>query len=952
MLHHLIGTRITAAAVALLTAAVAGATVVKGTVCEAGDDGQAGEALLQASVRILSASDSSLVRGAMTDDNGRFSIDMPRQGRYILEASYVGYATEYRDITVGSEELRLRKIVLSPTTLALREAVVEGIRPPIKVMEDTVEYSAESYRTPPNAVVEDLLKRLPGVEVSSDGSITANGKTVSKILVDGKDFFSDDPTVASRNLPVDMVEKLQVVDRKSDLARLTGVDDGEEETVINLTVKKDRNNGWFGNIEAGYGTDNRYEANFILNRFSNGNQFTILGSANNINEPGFADMASGRFRRFGGMNGINTTQSIGINFNVGNEEIFRIGGDVMYSHSSQDTRTSTERRYLFEDSTSTVSSRKEAYDKSHNISANFRLQWKPDSFNTLEFRPTFLMTFNRSNSYETSDTYAGDAAHSAVTSSVNRDNVKGHSMELGGRLIYNHNFNRRRGRSFSVMVNYSLSNTREKSDSYSWNKFFMMNDSIDLYDQYVDEHTWSNSISARVSWTEPIGDVSKGNYLTLAYRFAYRWNNADRLTYDHPVSFPDGWDGDPLIGTELVYNSELSNRFRNNFMDQDIRLGYKHVSKKATAEVGISFVPSMSKSINLVNSEKNIPLRHVFNVAPFLRYRYRVNKSRNLAIDYRGRSSQPSMTQLQPVADMTDPMNIVVGNPELKPTFTHSARLRFQDFNADAQRSIMVMLDASMAQNSIVSRTDFNSLTGAQTTTYQNVNGVWSGRLMNMVSFPLKNRAFTLNNHIFLNFSSDVGFNNGLRNRSNSFTVNESFGIAWRPDYLEFELRPNYSFQTVGNSVSSAGTRNVHTYGGSFYGTYNAPFGLVLSTDLSYSATSGYSDGYDTKTWLWNAEIGYQFLSGKNATISLKAYDILGQQTNIRRNVTANYIDDTRYNSLTRYLMVTVSYRFNTFSKGDVPEDRNEHEFGGPPPGERGRRGGNGPRPSGPPPGR
>ena len=260
-------------------------------------------------------------------------------------------------------------------------------------------------------MVEDLLKRLPGVEVSSEGKITANGKEVTKILVDGKEFFSDDPTVASRNLPVNMVEKLQVVDRKSDLARMTGVDDGEDETVINLTVKKDMKNGWFGNVEAGYGTDDRYRGSFTVNRFWNGNQITFLGAANNINEPGFADGASGRFRRFGGSQGITDSQAFGINFNVGKEEIFRIGGDVMYSHSDRDTRTSSDRQYLFTDSTSTTNSSKYSCDKGHNIRADLRMIWKPDSFNTLEFRPNVSLNYNDSRSNESSDTYAGGRAH-------------------------------------------------------------------------------------------------------------------------------------------------------------------------------------------------------------------------------------------------------------------------------------------------------------------------------------------------------------------------------------------------------------------------------------------------------------------------------------------------------------------------------------------------------------
>ena len=920
---------------AFMNVATAKAVTLRGMVKDASD-----EALMQASVRLLAASDSSLVKGAVTNDSGRFAIESVKPGRYLVEVSYVGYTPQIRDVRVADADIRLKPFVLQESAIMLNEAVVRGIRTPIKVMEDTVEFSAESYKTQPNAVVEDLLKRLPGVEVGTDGKITANGKEVKKILVDGKEFFSDDPTVASRNLPVDMVEKLQVVDRKSDLARLTGVDDGEDETVINLTVKKDRKNGWFGNVEAGYGTDNRYRGTFTVNRFWNGNQITFLGGANNINEPGFADGAAGRFRRFGGDNGITSAQSFGINFNVGKEEILRVGGNLMYSHTDRDTRTTSDRQYLFADSSSTTSSRKYSRDKGHNIRADFRLVWKPDSFNTLEFRPNISLNYNSSASNDSSSTFAGDAARTEVSRSINRGTSDGHSFEFGGRLIYNHNFRRKRGRSFSVMLNYSMSNVRENSDTYSRNRFFLFNDSIDLYDQYADNHTWSNNVSARVSWTEPLGNAAKGNFLEVSYRFSYRWNNADKLTYDYPVSFPYGWDGDPVIGDEAVFNPELSNRFRNDYMNQDVRVGYRHISKKGTLNVGLSLVPQTSRSRNLIDSDKDIPRRNVLNFAPYLRYRLRLTKTRSLNLNYWGRSSQPSMTQLQPVPDRSDPLRIVVGNPNLNPTFSHSVNLRFQDFNPDAQRAIMAMLDAQYQQNSIVSKTTFDNETGGQTTTYENVNGVWSVRGMNMVSFPLPaNRTITFNNHIFLNYSNSIGFNNGMRNRSGSFMVNESFGMAWRPDNLEFELRPRYSLQTVSNSVQKGSDRTVHTYGGSFYATYNTPVGIVLSSDLNYSATSGYSQGYDTKTWMWNATVSYEFIKNRAAAVSLKAYDLLGQRSNIRRSITANYIDDSRYNSLTRYVMLSFSYRFNTFGKGNEPADRNA--WGGPmgpPPGGRGGR--------------
>ena len=901
----------------------------------------AGESLPQASVRVLAARDSSLVKAAVTNNNGRFTISGIKQGKYLIEASYVGFEAQTRPVTVGEKDIRLKPFALSEGSIALKEAVVTGIKTPVKVMEDTIEFNADSYKTQPNAVVEDLVKRLPGAEVDSEGKITVNGKEVKKILVDGKEFFADDPTVASRNLPVEMIDKLQVVDRKSDLARMTGVDDGEDETVINLTVKKGMNNGWIGNIEAGYGTDDRYKANFNFNRFWDGNQFTILGSANNINDPGAADGASGRFRRFGGSNGINTSQALGINFNIGNKEIFRFGGNVLYSHTDRNTITSSERQYLFTDSTSTQRSNKHSKDRGHNFRGDFRIQWKPDSFNTFEFRPNFSLNYNDSWSVDSSSTFAGGrAAGRQVTRSLNRSNSDGNSFEFGGSLTYNHNFRQRKGRSFSIWAQYRLSNVRENAETYSFNKFFLLNDSVDIYDQFADNHTWSNTVSARLTWTEPLGDPAKGNFLTLAYRFSYRWNNSDKMTYDHPVTFPDGWEGDPIIAEELVFNQELSNSFRNDYMNQDIRAGFKHVSKATTLDVGLSLVPTLSKSENLINSAKNIPERWVWNYAPYMRYRWKRTKTQSLNIDYMGRSSQPSMAQLQPVADMSNPLNIVIGNPSLDPTFSHNVRLRFQDFNADAQRSIMAMVNANLEQNSIVSRTTFDPTTGGRTTTYENVNGIWSIRGMNMISFPFRNKKFTFNNHLMLFYSNSVGFNNGERNRSGSFSVNESFGLAFRPDNLELELRPRYNLQTVHNSVQTNSNRTVHGYAGSFYASYITPIGITLNSDLNFTATSGYSAGYDEKKWMWNASIAYSFLRNQAATVTVRVYDLLRQNSNIRRNITANYIDDVETNSLGRYFMASFTYKFNTFGKGQRPgDDSLEFEHGGPGRGGRGPMG-------------
>ena len=354
----------------------------------------------------------------------------------------------------------------------------------------------------------------------------------------------------------------------------------------------------------------------------------------------------------------------------------------------------------------------------------------------------------------------------------------------------------------------------------------------------------------------------------------------------------------------------------------------------------------MSKSTDLINNERSIPARWAWAVAPFARFRYKFTKTRNIAIDYRMRSSQPSIAQLQPVADVSNPLNIVIGNPELKPTFNHRMSVRFSDFNQDAQRSIMAMVNANVEQNSIISTITNDPTTGGQTTTYANTNGVWDAMAMNMLSFPFSDsKAWFFSSNIFARFSQTKGYSDGLYNRSTGLNLNISPGIAYRTAYFDIELRPRYGYQLTHNTMQTSRDRNVHTWGAMFNGTYSAPFGLVISTDLNFSSTSGYSQGYDTKQWIWNGSIAYQFLRDKTASVQLSVYDILGQQKNISRTQTASYIQDAIYNSLGRYGMLTFTYRFSTFAKGQEPEDKNNRFRGpgGPPPG--------GGRPSGPPPG-
>ena len=912
-------------------ASVAQRVSVRGVVRDAVDN----EPLPRVSVRLLQAKDSAYVAGTTGNSEGVFRINEVPHGSYIVQFSFLGYSTQYVNINTRSvrSQYNMGEILMSTGDILLKEATVVGKAPEVVVKEDTIEFNADSYKTQPSAVVEDLLKRLPGVEVDETGKITANGKEVTKILLDGKEFFSDDPKVASKNIPVEMVQKLQVVDRKSDLARITGVDDGEEETVINLTIKPGMKQGWFGEIQGGYGyrlinstVDNtsphRYQGGAMINYIKDDDQFTLILNSNNVNSMGFTDQGQGQFRRWGGNNGIATSHSLGLNFNVGNQEIFRVGGDVMYSYTDRDTRKRSERQDFFSDSTSYSDLLSESRDIGQQINGRFRLQWNPDSLNTFEFRPQISVNFNDSRRIEESNTFAGDAARSQVNRNYNYNNSNGVSLRTSGELIYNRQLTSKPGRSISVHGRYNFSNTTEIGNSIDKTWYYLLNDTSDL-NQTSDDHSWSNGYSARLTYTEPIGKPEKGMFLTFALRSQGDFRNADKYTYT----------ADEFGVYPLNPDTAYSNSFRNMNITNSAQIGFRHVTRNLNYNVGLSFEPTTTSSQDLMKPANNIDAYTVYNWAPFMWLTYKVDKQTSLRMWYNGRTEQPTIAQLQPVPDISNPLNIVVGNPDLAPSFTHRLRLRFSDYDTNTQRSIMAHLRANYTMNSIISATEYNSETGGRLTSYENVDGVWSVNGMFMITLPFKDKRWQFNNFTRLGFSSSAGKNNGELNRANQFTAGESLSLAFRSTYFDTELRGRYNLQHVRNTVQTGNNRTVHTYGGTYSFTVNLPFGMTIGSDIGYTGNVGYTDGYNQDVWMWNAQLSYSFLAGRNATITLKGVDLLNQSNNIQRTVTGNYLEDVEYNTLGRYCMISFSYRFNTFGK-DKPQMRGQFGPGfGPPPG-------------------
>ncbi len=931
------------------------ATLIAATVKGRIIDSQ-GQPLIGATATLLALPDSTLVTGSMADADGGYIFKGLTPRRYAIKASMTGMDTEIMDFTVAdtTKLVELPPIKLYDESTVLKELVVKGVKTAVIAKEDTLEFNADSFHTTENAVVEDLLKKLPGVEVGSDGSITSNGKTVSKILVNGKEFFGDDPTMATKNFSAKAVSKVQVVDRKSEQSRLTGVDDGEEETVINLEVKKGMEESWFGNVRAGYGTDNRYSGNLFITRMADGNRVTLIGRANNVNERGGGDMRGGNFSMGGGAGGIMTSQMLGLDFAVGDEKKFAVGGNVRYMHNTRDAINSSETINLLRDSVSYQSASSNSNDGSHSVGGNFRLKWEIDENNTFDFRPSFTYSTNDATSSSATHLFAGDADKTPVNSQINDRTNHGNSWSTSGDVTYVHRFPQKKGRSLSVRAEYSFSNTKQHGTSLSEiTKYLIENaDRDDDLFRFTDNHTWNNNVSARITWTEPIG--KPGNFIEFAYRINSRRNNADKYVYNLPDHLRPADnilpDFDYLPEPGLVYDDSLSNSFRNDFLTQSIRLGYVRTTKDMNLNAGIELTPSSSKSTDLILSGRNIPRRNVLNFAPFVRFRYKFTKNRSINLRYNARSSEPSLTQLQPVKDESDPMNIKVGNPDLKPTFTQRLFANFRDFDMESQRSLFAMLNGSYTINNIVSMTTTDRETGARTTTYTNTSGDLNINLRGMYNQPFRNRNWRVYANLMAAYSSKGGYINGEYNRSGQYSLAPRAGLTFSTEIIQISANPTYSWQLATSTLANQKNRTNSSYGFDSDVTLTLPFGLQMGTNLHYSKTNGLSAGFDSQTWLWNANILYTIPGTYGLNIFAEAHDILSDTKNISRSITDAAIIDSRYNNLSRYFLFGLSWQFNShnFKKKTAQAEEDMPMQG---PGMIGPGGRGGQRQMGPPPG-
>ncbi|HPL76596.1 MAG TPA: outer membrane beta-barrel protein [Paludibacteraceae bacterium] len=880
-----------------------------------------------ANIRVLQQRDSSFVNGQASRNDGSFSIPV-HYGSYIVHISFLGYDDVFKHVQVSASNpiAVLDTIFLRQTDFKLSEVIITEKAPEVRVKGDTLEFNAGSFKVTESAVVEDLLKKMPGVEIDKDGKITVNGREIKKIMVDGKEFFSSDPKVASKNLPAKMVEKVQVLDKKSEMAEMTGFDDSDEETVINLVIKQGMKEGLIGNAFAGYGSKDRYEGNAMVNYMRNQNQFTFIGGLNNTNNAGFTDLASSMFGNMGGrgmrgmfgnQDGVTTSGMGGFNFNTQLSQTFKLGGNVRYGSTNSDVLSKIRTQNMLSSGNTFENENDTTNSFSQNFNMDLRMEWTPDTVTRIIFRPSVgvyensrdeISNFNTTND-ENDSINKGDSKYSS----------DGNGYNVGGRLEVSRQLGKK-GRVLSLQLRGQLNDA--DNDGYNLsNTYYFGTKPDDIIDQKFTNTSNSKNWQSFLSYVEPIGH---NNFIQLAYNYQQKFSesNKDTRTKDD-------------LGNYSVMDTTYSKRLENDFVNQSIEMNFKANRGKYDYMFGFSMQPFNSssktyKGDSLYNNTSNQGI----NYAPSAQFNYRWSRQNNLRIRYSGITSQPSVTQLSPVRDVSNPLNVTYGNPDLKPSFSHQLNIRYMNFMPQQKSSINFFGNASYTLNDIVSSTSTDVFTGQKETTYKNVNGNWNANGRLTLNLPIKKTNFSVFSMSSGSYTHSKGYSNNEINLSQRTGLGQTLGIDFRSGVVDFGTRGNINYNNIQNSLTGQQDQEYFNYNVSANTTIYLPYDLSIDSDLSYNTNSGYSTGFEQEALIWNASLQKQLFKHKNGSLRFKIYDILQQKSNISRRATANYITDTTTNTLTSYFMFHFVYRFNIFKNGANQNDMMpRRSFGGGPSG-------------------
>ncbi|MBK8786600.1 MAG: outer membrane beta-barrel protein [Chitinophagaceae bacterium] len=906
---------------------------------------------------------------AFTDDKGQFRFDVVPTSPFSVVIRHMGYwpKAKYVPVSKAEKTIDVGSFVLAQDAKLLSEVIVEA--PAIVVKEDTIEYNASSFKVKEGAVVEDLIKKMPGIQVDKDGNVTAQGKAVTRVKVNGKDFFGGDVKTATKELPANIVDKIQIIDDYGDQATVSGIKDGDPDKVMNIQIKKDKNKGFFGRVTGGYGTDDRYQGSFNGNYFNNNTQISVLGNSNNTNTSLFnfggggnrgatSMMRSGMsaMSDMGGMGaattmmqsggggsspaftggsnaGISTTNSFGFNYRDQWSKRISVYGSYSYNHKNTDQIQNS-----YETNNTTLINNNQdlnSLTKGNSHRFTFNLEYQIDSFNYLKVSPSVNYSGSDANSQTIFDYKRPDGTKTLDGSNKNLNGSE--APNLAATILYNHKF-RKRGRNFSTSITLGTSQNNSEQDvtnlSTQYQPFTFSRNTF----QFTDQENNNYNYGVRFTYSEPI---NKYRSLDFSYSHNLNYGRNDRKTFNV--------DSATQVKT---LNNFLSNDYENNFYNNRIGVSLRTTKKKYNYTVGISVQPVnlQGKSITRDSAYKTIKRANVF---PIARLVYNFSRTKTLNASYNGNASQPSFSQLQPVQDFTNPQSTTVGNPNLKPSINHNLNLSYNNFNFISGKVIFTNLTVSTIRNQIVNKTARRDSLGSVISIPENVNGYYNVLGFYAYSKPYKNRKYVLTLNGSLNFNHNISLTDSVRiignsleqnlNRrkinGNNWIITQGFNFEY--NYKEIlELGTGISYSLNDNTFKSAdgkaltGFQNTSSNAWTFSSNMNLNITktLVLKYDFDYTINAGLASGVNGNLAIMNASLEKQLFKKKNGIIRLAAFDLFNQNTNISRNVSGPSIIDTRTNRLTSYFMATFTYRLQRFAGQNIQGPGMDIRRMGPPP--------------------
>lgn len=856
------------------------------------------ETIIGASIKLLQEKDSSYVLGTATNTNGCFKINT-QKGKYIVEISFIGYETSHRKIKLESDSsnYNLGNIYLEENAIQLREAEITAQIPPIVNKGDTIEYNAGAYSVEESSVLQDLLKKIPGIEVDANGNITVNGKSIQKILVDGKEFFGNDIALALDNLPANMIKKLQLFKEDSETAKVTGIKDKDPQQVINLVVKDELKESLFGNVTLGYGSDDRYDNKGIVNYMQNENQISLVGKMSNISE----------HDPFFGNNGIDKNKNMGLNVYRQTSDNLKIGGSVRYTNNDNllETKTNTQTFLSSGDRYSKQQQSNQNIQQNFNIGGN--IQWTPDSLTTIYARS--YISFNENKSWNNSSSLSY-VSHQDTTSGFSNTYNNSNGYTLNTSITAGRKLNDK-GRSISFTLYATSRNSDGTNTNYSETNY-SSNTPTKIINQKSNIKNDYSTYSLNLSYVEPI---NKTDLLQVTYTI--NQNSADRNRDTKRI------DAD---GNYTIPDSAYTRDTHSKYMMQSVGLNYQSSKEKYYYSLGFNIEPTNSKSKVLLGDSIIEELKqYVVNYAPSFQLSYTPDSNTNLFISYSGMTSQPGVSQLSADTTIVNALTKVYGNPDLKPSFSNDFNFNFQRSDYESARFLLISGSFRYVNNNIVDYTTIDK-NGNIENTYRNVSGDMNLNLSFMYETPFKNKKFSINTNTYSNYYKNIGFTNGEKAITNNIVLSEKITAKFKSDLVQTDLKVGITYNTARNNLRQESNRNTTNYSVANETNIKLPYDITFNNTIEYSYKTGYENDFKKSQCIWNVSLSKLLLKKKNGILKIEASDLLNDRNALSRMVDSNYISDTYTNSISRYILISFTYRFS-IAKGKSVEDEYEDEY-------------------------